>query len=96
MTSEKLEESVSFHLLRVLTDLLCPAQKFCKEVVTWSCLRHPNVLPLLGVMMSGDRFVMVSEWMENASISEFVRAHADADRLKLVRLSSQVPVFACR
>ena len=57
---------------------------FCKEVVAWGCLRHPNVLPLLGVTMSKDRFVMVSEWMENGTIAEFVKVHADADRLKLV------------
>ena len=81
-----------FHLLRVLTNPSYPVQKFCKEVVTWSCLRHPNVLPLLGVMMSGDKFVMVSDWMTNGNITEFVKVDATADRLKLVCLSSQTLV----
>ena len=49
-------------------------------------LRHPNVLPLLGVTMTKNQFVMVSEWMENGNINQFVKAHADADRLKLVCL----------
>ena len=44
--------------------------------------------------MSGDRFVTVSEWMENGSITEFVAVHADVDRLRLVCLLYQVPV-AC-
>jgi hypothetical protein len=38
---------------------------------------------------------MVSEWMENGNVVEFVKADPTADRLKLVGLSSQVLVFAC-
>ena len=56
--------------------------------MTWKSLRHPNVLPLLGVMMTENRFVMISEWMENGRINEYVRAHGDTDRLKLVCLVS--------
>jgi serine/threonine protein kinase len=63
-----------------------PAQTFCREVVTWKTLCHPNVLPLLGATMTEDRFVMVSEWMTNGSINEFLKAQLDADRLKLVRI----------
>jgi len=61
--------------------------------MTWKGLRHPNVLPLLGVTMTKDRFVMISEWMENGSISGFVKARADADRLKLVRLPFKVSIL---
>jgi serine/threonine protein kinase len=60
------------------------AQRFCKEAVTWRSLRHPNVLPLLGVTMSGKVFAMVSEWMINGNINEFVKAHGDANRFELV------------
>ena len=54
----------------------------------WKTLRHQNVLPLLGVTISEDplRFVMVSEWMENGNINQFLRRVPDADRLKLVRV----------
>ena len=34
----------------------------------WGALRHPRVLPLLGVIMNGFQLVMVSEWMPNGSI----------------------------
>lgn len=54
--------------------------------MTWKGLRHPNVLPLLGVTMTKHRFEMVSEWMVNGSINVFVKEHPDADRLKLVCL----------
>jgi len=57
---------------------------FCKEVVTWNALRHPNVLPLLGVAMGDSQFAMVSEWMGNGNINEFVKAHRDANRFELV------------
>ena len=59
-------------------------QWFCKEVLTWKSLRHPNVLPLMGVMMTDNQLVMVSEWMKNGNINQFVKACVDADRLKLV------------
>lgn len=50
----------------------------------WSALRHKNVLPLLGTTVAGPQFVMVSEWMANGNINEFVKAHPGADRLGLV------------
>ena len=51
----------------------------------WRFLRHPYVLPLLGVSMSENRFVMVSEWMPNGNINQFVKAHPNVNRLSLVR-----------
>jgi hypothetical protein len=59
-------------------------QKFCKEFVPWKALRHPNVLSLLGVIMTETKFAMVSEWMSNGNINQFVTAHQDANRFKLV------------
>ena len=51
----------------------------------WRFLRHPNVLPLLGVSMSENRFAMISEWMSNGNINQFVEAHPKVNRFKLVR-----------
>ena len=59
-------------------------QRFCKEFVAWKALRHPNVLPLLGVVMSETKFSMVSDWMPNGNISRFVATHPDTKRLELV------------
>ena len=56
----------------------------------WSSLRHPNVLPLLGATMTGAQFTMVSEWMGNGNINEFVKAYPDADRLGLVSFPLKV------
>ena len=65
-------------------------QRFCKEVVTWKSLRHPNVLPLVGVTMSEGQLAMVSDWMVNGNINDFVKAHPDANRLELVGLSPKI------
>ena len=46
------------------------------------------MLPLLGVMMSGDRFSMVSEWMPNGDINQFVKGHVDVNRHELVSYKS--------
>jgi len=56
--------------------------------MTWKSLRHPNVLPLIGVTMSDAQFAMVSDWMVNGNIADFVKAHPDANRLDLVGFPS--------
>ena len=53
--------------------------------MTWKALRHPNVLPLLGVTVTKAQLAMVSEWMVKGNINEFLKADNNADRLGLVR-----------
>ena len=53
--------------------------------MTWNALHHPNVLPLLGVMMGDSQFAMVSEWMGNGNINEFIKAHRDVNQFELVK-----------
>ena len=65
----------------------CVSQRFCESVVVWKGLRHPNILPVLGVTMDGYRLVMVSEWLECENINEFVKEHPDKNRLELVGFS---------
>ncbi|KAF9789170.1 kinase-like domain-containing protein [Thelephora terrestris] len=58
--------------------------RFYKEVIAWKSLRHPNILPLLGVIMSENQFAMVSEWMTNGNIKEFTAANQHANRYQLL------------
>ena len=37
--------------------------------------------------MSETQFIMVSDWMMNGNINDFVKAHSDANRLELVGFS---------
>ena len=66
-------------------------QRFCKEAITWKTLRHPNVLPLIGVAMTETKFSMISDWMVNGNINEFVKENPNADRLKLASPSLFAP-----
>ena len=38
--------------------------------------------------MDGQQFVMVSEWMSNGNINQFIQTHKDANRFELVGFSS--------
>ena len=78
-------------LIRSVSLLLVPpyteingSQRFCREGVAWKHLRHPNILPLLGVTLNEYRFALVSEWMENGNISGFIERDRDANRTELV------------
>ena len=62
-------------------------QRFCREGVAWKHLRHPNILPFLGVTVSGCRLAMVSEWMDNGNINEFVEKDQHVNRTVLVRVA---------
>ena len=55
----------------------------------WKYLRHPNVLSLAGATMSETRFEMVSDWMANGNISDFVKTHRDVDRHGIVGFHSE-------
>jgi len=61
----------------------------------WKTLRHPNVVPLIGVTMLPDQnhCAMISEWMVGGDIKKFLKANPDADRLKLVCFSFKVSVL---
>jgi serine/threonine protein kinase len=59
-------------------------QRFFQEFVSWKALQHLNVLPLVGVVVTDNEFALVSEWMSNGNINQFVREHRDANRFGLV------------
>ena len=59
----------------------------------WKNLSHPNILNLIGVpdTLEDGRFSMISEWMTNGSIVEYVRSKA-GNHLKLVCFNR---IFLC-
>ena len=64
---------------------------FYKEVIVWKRLRHPNIVPFLGVPTKIPPFEIVYEWMENDRITDYVRKNPGVDRIVLV--SGFVPVI---
>ena len=61
-------------------------QRFCKEVVLWNTLSHPNVSKAVGVQgdMERGQFAIVSEWMVHGNINEYIKNN-HVNRLELVR-----------
>lgn len=61
-------------------------QGFCKEVVLWSKLSHPNILKLFGAFgdMEKGPLTTVSEWVAGGDIMEYIK-HNPVNRLELVR-----------
>lgn len=52
----------------------------------WSKAKHPNVQELMGIIMFQERLGMVSLWMDNGNLQEYVRKNPDVDRYELVRV----------
>ncbi|KAF5349262.1 hypothetical protein D9756_009439 [Leucocoprinus leucothites] len=61
---------------------------FLKEAVLWKQLQHPNLLPFYGVYRLDDqygRICLVSPWMENGTVVEYLHCNPNVDRLLLIR-----------
>ena len=79
----KVSGKVVFAVGRNDTEIV--SQQFCKEVILWNSLSHPNVLMLVGVPggINQYQFATVSEWMLHGTIIEYIRKTA-TNRLELV------------
>jgi serine/threonine protein kinase len=53
----------------------------------WTWLSNPNILPFLGAYIRGSELVVVSEWMENGNIKEYLRINPRVNRHSLVMSS---------
>ncbi|KAF9440682.1 kinase-like protein, partial [Macrolepiota fuliginosa MF-IS2] len=63
-------------------------KKFLREAIIWSDLYHPNVLPFSGAYHVSDprpRIGLVSPWMDNGNLSEYLKSHPGERRLPFVR-----------
>ncbi|RDB27522.1 Serine/threonine-protein kinase STY8 [Hypsizygus marmoreus] len=79
---------VALKLIKTYADSTPVAfRAFSREGVLWGQLSHINVLPFYGIYRLGDsrnRIGLVSPWMENGNVNEFLRKNPDADRRLLV------------
>ncbi|KAF9777373.1 kinase-like domain-containing protein [Thelephora terrestris] len=55
---------------------------FIKEAITWKRLEHPNVVAFIGV--TRNPFQIVSDWMPNGTLGEYVNENPGADRVGLL------------
>jgi serine/threonine protein kinase len=50
----------------------------------WKHLNHPNLVPFKGVTL--EPLQLVSEWMPNGDLREYIKRNPNADRVSLVSL----------
>ncbi|EUC59025.1 tyrosine kinase family catalytic domain protein [Rhizoctonia solani AG-3 Rhs1AP] len=59
-------------------------KRAARELFCWSRMEHPNVHRLQGVILFRDQYLgMVSEWMEQGNLHEYLRTCPSADRYEL-------------
>ncbi|KAG8727129.1 hypothetical protein FRC11_013864, partial [Ceratobasidium sp. 423] len=59
-------------------------KRSARELHLWSKMKHENVHELMGIILfRGKALGMVSEWMENGDLHEYLRRNPQADRLNL-------------
>ncbi|KAK7055202.1 kinase-like domain-containing protein [Favolaschia claudopus] len=51
--------------------------KFCREALIWKDLKHPHILPLIGIDRDSfpDFLCMVSPWMEHGTVIDYLKKH---------------------
>ncbi|KAG9074474.1 hypothetical protein FS749_013963, partial [Ceratobasidium sp. UAMH 11750] len=54
-----------------------------RELYFWSKLKHHNVLELLGFAIFQEQLAMISPWMENGTLNDYIRKHSGLDRWSL-------------
>ncbi|CAE6469725.1 unnamed protein product [Rhizoctonia solani] len=57
-----------------------------REIHTWSKCKHPNVVELMGLMMFRDSLAIVTEWVENGTLPDYLRKNPATDRCRLSTL----------
>ncbi|KAF8904847.1 kinase-like domain-containing protein [Mucidula mucida] len=72
--------------LFVTTDRTKMFKAVCHEALVWRQLRHPNVLPFVGINndLFAPCFCLISEWMKNGNIMGFLLDHPNHDRLQSI------------
>ncbi|KAJ7020294.1 kinase-like domain-containing protein [Mycena alexandri] len=78
-------EEVCIKIMRLFktSDIEVLLQEFGREALLWRQLNHPNVLPFFGLYYLEKRLCLISPWMANGNIFEYLRKR----RLSVNRLS---------
>ncbi|KAJ7717264.1 kinase-like domain-containing protein [Mycena metata] len=81
------KQTVAVKMMRLFrdSDVEAARKAYGHEAVVWRQLSHPNLLPFFGLYFLEKRLCLVSPWMENGHIMDFLRdVSPDHDRLALM------------
>ncbi|KAJ6470620.1 kinase-like domain-containing protein [Mycena vitilis] len=80
-------QSVSVKMVRLFQDpeVKAAVQEFGREALIWRQLSHPNLLPFFGLYYLDARICLVSPWMSNGHVLQFLEnAPPGTDRVSLM------------
>ncbi|KDQ07615.1 hypothetical protein BOTBODRAFT_119839 [Botryobasidium botryosum FD-172 SS1] len=60
-----------------------------REMEVWKKLRHPNVLPFIGMFSVGHSTYLISPWMHNGDALGYVKRNPNADVVDLLMQAAQ-------
>ncbi|KAJ6482414.1 kinase-like domain-containing protein [Mycena sanguinolenta] len=81
-------QTVCVKVMRIFgsSNIEAALKEFGLEATIWRQLSHPNVLPFFGLYYAKNRLCLISPWMEDGHIIDFLRNHepTDTERLALI------------
>ena len=63
---------------------------FTRELKVWINLSHANILPCLGFAKYESNPALISEWVENGSLPQYLNENTRANKLEMVCISNLV------
>ncbi|KAG8902679.1 hypothetical protein FRB99_004268 [Tulasnella sp. 403] len=69
------------------------AEQIQSEANLWQRLDHPNVLQFLGTAPFEGNLCLISPWMDNGSLKDYLPNHPDADRPKFLLETADALVY---
>lgn len=69
----------------------CYRNDFLKEIRIMSRLRDPNIVSLLAVCVESDPLCMITEYMENGDLNQFLSSH-QLDEVEEIQSSDKATV----
>ncbi|KAF9452803.1 TKL/TKL-ccin protein kinase [Macrolepiota fuliginosa MF-IS2] len=81
------EEKVALKGLRnVKADDQSAQKRFVREIQVWSKLKNEHILSFYGIVTDQGRHMhMVSPWLENGNVLDYVKQNPEADKMLLIR-----------
>lgn len=70
--------------MNTLTTDIIYLQRFEREAEAWGSLHHPHILKLLGTFRRNGFLYLVSPFIENGTVVEYIRGHPQTNRIRLV------------
>ncbi|KAG8702726.1 hypothetical protein FRC09_004577 [Ceratobasidium sp. 395] len=82
---ESNEREYKFYIAPIQTDAfhVFSQQHAARELYIWSHLKHKNVLDLCGLAQFRDHMAMVSPWMDNGTLLQYIERNPAVDRYQL-------------